>query len=257
MKHYGKRRIAALALLASGAATASHGSQVHVAVAANFAVAAEEIGRAFEAETGHKLLLSTGSTGKLYAQIANGAPFEVFLAADVERPAKLEAVGHAVAGTRFTYALGQLVLWSPRPGLVDDHGAVLAKGGFRHLALTNPTTAPYGAAARQVLEKLGLWDKLGPLRVQGENVGQTFQFVASGNAELGFIALSQLSTPETPLRGSHWVVPAELHDPLEQQAVLLNPGAGHPAARAFLEFLRGEAAGQILDAHGYGRPPRE
>jgi molybdate transport system substrate-binding protein len=229
--------------------------EVHVAVAANFARPLGEIGAAFEKATGHRVVSSPGSTGKLHAQIRNGAPFDVLLAADAERPRLLEEEGSAVAGSRFPYALGRLVLWSAKPSFVDGAGPkVLEKAlgtGFRHLAIANPKTAPYGAAARQVLEKLGLWQKVSPRIVQGEDIGQAFQFVVTGNAELGFVALSQL---QGGAGGSRWLVPADLHAPIEQQAVLLARGRDNPAARAFLAFLKGKEGRAIVERSGYALP---
>lgn len=224
--------------------------EVHAAVAANFARPLEEIGAAFEKATGHRVISSPGSTGKLHAQIKNGAPFDVFLAADAERPRLLEEEGSAVTGSRFTYALGRLVLWSAKPGFVDGTGKVLGGKGYKHLAIANPKTAPYGAAARQTLEKLGLWNRVSPRIVQGEDVGQTFQFVVTENAELGFVALSQLEGQA----GSRWLVPADLHAPIEQQAVLLARGRDNPAARAFLEFLKGKEGRAIVERSGYALP---
>jgi molybdate transport system substrate-binding protein len=241
--------IAALLLLF---ATRAGADSVHVAVATNFAATCKKIGDAFDAATKHDVVISDGSSGKLAAQIANGAPFEVFLSADVERPATLEADHHAVAGTRFVYAVGRLALWSARPDFVNDE-SVLRGDGFQHLAIANPELAPYGAAARDVLQHLALWDRLQPKLVRGEDIGQTFQFVSSGNAELGFVALSQL-TPEAG--GSRWLVPASLYAPIEQQAVLLLPGSDQPAARAFLEFLKGDAARALIERAGYGVPSR-
>jgi molybdate transport system substrate-binding protein len=236
-----------LLALASGA----RAGEVHVAVATNFAKTAHAVAEAFAAGTGHRALVSDGSTGKLYAQIVNGAPFEVFLSADAERPRRLEAEGHAVPGSRFTYALGRLVLWSPDPARVTGE-EVLRRDDFRHLAIANPELAPYGAAAQQVLEKLGLWEKLEPRLVRGEDVGQTFHFVATGNAELGFVALSQV----TDQGGSRWVVPGDRFAPLEQQAVVLGHGRDDVAARAFLDFLRGDAARAMIEKAGYGLPAR-
>lgn len=236
----------AVALLATGAAQAG---EVHVAVAANFATTVRALGEAFEKESGDTVVVSAGSTGKLYAQIVNGAPYEVFLAADAERPRRLEAEGHAIAGSRLVYALGQLVLWSPDTERVKDASAL--RGKFRHLAIANPELAPYGAAARDTLRRLGLWDALQPRLVRGEDIGQTYQFVATGNAELGFVALSQV----TGAAGSRWLVPADHHAPLEQQAVLLAPGRDDDAARAFLAFLQGDAARTMIEAAGYALPP--
>jgi molybdate transport system substrate-binding protein len=221
---------------------------VHIAVAQNFAETAKRIGEAFAKASGHSALFSAGSTGKLYAQIEGGAPFEVFLSADSERPVLLEKNGLAVGGSRFTYARGRLVLWSADPDLVDPQGDVLALRSWRHLAVANPRIAPYGAAARQVLVNRGLWAGLGDRLVQGEDIGQTFQFVATGNAQLGFVALSQLVARDG---GSRWLVPAELHAPLDQQAVLLERGRDAPECAAFLEFLRSADARAMIEAAGY------
>ena len=223
---------------------------VHVAVATNFAPTCRAIADAFTAATKHEVVISDGSTGKLFAQIENGAPFEVFLSADAERPRKLEAGQHAVAGTRFVYAVGRLVLWSARDGFVTGE-AVLRGDAFQHLAIANPELAPYGAAAREVLQRLELWDRLQPKLVRGEDIGQTFHFVSTGNAELGFVALAQLAGGKG---GSRWLVPAKLHAPIEQQAVLLRPGQDDPAARAFLEFLQGREARRLIERAGYGLP---
>lgn len=227
---------------------------VQVAVAANFSGPMQRIAADFERETGHKALVSIGATGKFYAQIKNGAPFEVLLAADEATPARLEAEGAAVAGTRFAYAIGQLVLWSARPGFVDAAGEVLRKGDFRHLAIANPKTAPYGAAAVQTLEALKLNDALAPRFVQGENIAQTQQFVATGNAELGFVALSQVWRDGRIAEGSGWIVPAGMHAPIRQDAVLLVPGRDRPAALALLRYLRGEAARGVIRGFGYALP---
>ncbi len=231
---------------------AARAGEVLVAAAANFAGPMARIGEAFTAGTGHVLKVSTASTGKFYSQIVGGAPFEVLLAADDETPARLVAEGHALAGTRFTYAIGKLVLWSARPDLVDDQGAVLASDRFRHLAVANPKTAPYGAAAHQVLKARGLAEVLTPRLVTGESIAQAYQFVATGNAELGFVALSQVALPGRKATGSMWRVPENLYSEIRQDAVLLKPGAGQPAALALLEFLKGETARQIMREHGYG-----
>jgi molybdate transport system substrate-binding protein len=195
-------------------------------------------------------VLIPGSTGKHYAQIRNGAPFDAFFAADADRPMRLEQEVRIVPGSRFTYAIGQLVLWSPDAGLVDPGGAVLQSDRFRHLAIANPDLAPYGAAARSVLQALGLWDALAPKLVRGENIGQTFQFVISGNAELGFVARSQLEAPGRAPAGSSWPPPRDLYPPIEQQAVLLRDS---PASRAFLAFMRARARA-IVRAYGYDSP---
>lgn len=225
---------------------------VAVAVASNFRPALQALEPAFSAQTGHTLSPSYGSTGKLYAQILHGAPFALFLAADAERPMRLEQSGAAVAGTRFTYAVGKLVLWRREPGSADIGVDFLQSGAFRHLAIANPDTAPYGRAAKQALEQLGLWEALSPRIVRGENIGQAFAFVRSGNAELGFVAQSQLALDPLEPPGSSWLVSEELYDPIQQQAVLLRD---EPAARAFLEFLQGEAARSIIQSQGYGLAP--
>jgi molybdate transport system substrate-binding protein len=205
----------------------------------------------FEKLTGHKAQLSFGATGKFYAQIKNGAPFQVFLSADDETPAKLEQEGLAEAGSRFTYAVGTLALWSARPDFVDAKGEVLSRGAFAHLALANPKLAPYGAAAMETLEKLGLAASLRAKFVQGENIAQTHQFVVSGNAELGFVALSQVMKDGRIGAGSAWIVPAGMHRPIRQDAVILNPGRDKAAANALLRYLRGRRAQAIIRAHGY------
>jgi molybdate transport system substrate-binding protein len=233
-------------------AVGAQAEEVQVAVAANFTAPAKLIAARFEKETGHKAVLSFGATGKFYAQIRNGAPFEVLLAADDRTPAKLEEEGVAVPDSRFTYAVGQLVLWSAQPDLVDDAGEVLGKGDFKHLAIANPKTAPYGAAAIETLTALNLLEAVEPKLVQGENIAQTHQFVMSGNAELGFVALSQVWKDGKLAAGSAWVVPEALHQPIRQDAVLLDPGAGNAAAIAWLDFLKGEKARAVIQAFGYG-----
>lgn len=221
-----------------------------IAVAANFTATAKDIAKAFEMETGHKAILAFGSTGKLYAQIVHGAPFDAFLAADQARPAKAEAEGFALKGSRFTYATGKIVLYSADASLVDDGGAVLANpGAISRLAIANPKTAPYGAAAVQVLERLGLYDGLKPKIVQGDSIAQAYQFVVTGNATLGFVAAAQVATSKT---GSKWVVPEDLYIPIRQDAQLLAKGAGSDAAKAFLAFLKTPQARSIIRAYGYG-----
>ena len=219
-------------------------TEVHIAVAANFATPAKHLAEPFLRETGHRAVLSSGSTGKFYAQIKSGAPFEVLLSADEATPRRLEDEGLAVQGTRFTYATGRLALWSARPNLPMGE-ALLRKNDFQRLAIANPRLAPYGAAAQEVLEKLGLWANVRSKLVQGENIAQTFQFVSSGNAELGFVALSQVQG------GSHWIVPATLHAPLKQDAVLLARGKDNAAAASFLEFLRSPRASKVVRSYGY------
>jgi molybdate transport system substrate-binding protein len=239
--------LAAAFLVASPAAAA----ETQVAVAANFAAPMQQIAADFEHETGHRVRIVTGATGNLFAQIENGAPFDVFLAADESAPARLEADRFAAAGSRFTYAVGRLVLWSATPGFVDGRGDVLRRVAFRHLAVANPKLAPYGAAAMQVLDALALLEALRPKIVEGENVGQTAQFVASGSAEVGFVALSQVVTPAGPVAGSYWVVPGRLYSPIRQQAVLLGRAASNPAARALVDYLRGARALSIIRGYGY------
>jgi molybdate transport system substrate-binding protein len=225
--------------------------EVQVAVAANFTAPARQLALDFEKETGHKAVLAFGATGKFYAQIRNGAPFEVLLAADDETPAKLEKEGAAINGTRFTYAVGRLALWSAKAGYVDDKGEVLRRNEFRHLALANPRLAPYGAAAVEALTALKLLDANRPNFVQAENIAQAHQFVASGNAELGFVALSQVMKDGRLGEGSAWVVPASLHQTIRQDAVLLAKGRGRAAAEAWLSFLKGERARAAIRGYGY------
>lgn len=226
--------------------------EVQVAVAANFAGPFQQIAAGFATATGHQAVVSTGSTGKFHTQISNGAPFAVLIAADDETPTKLINEGLAVKGSSFTYAVGKLVLWSAKPGYVDAKGEVLQKGGFQHLAIANPKLAPYGAAAMQALNKLGLAEKLAPRIVQGENIGQAQQFVATGNAELGFVALSQVAVPGKPQVGSSWLVPTDLYTPIRQNAVLLEKGASQPAAQALLKYLQSDAAKAVIQSWGYG-----
>ncbi len=223
-------------------------AEARVAVAANFTEPAKAIAARFEAATGHKAVLSFGSSGQFYTQIANGAPYEVLLSADRERPAKAEADGLAVVGTRFTYATGRLVLFSRTPGLVDARGAVLKTGGFEKLAIADPKIAPYGQAAVETLNKLGFYDALKPKIVTGSSITQAYQYVQTGAAELGLVALSQVIN-ETG--GSRWIVPAADHAPIEQQAVLLKTGADSVAAKAFLRFLKGAEAKAIIRRYGY------
>ena len=237
------------ALLASLAATASAG-EVQVAVAANFIAPMQDIAAAFARETGHRAVVATGSTGKFYAQIRSGAPFEVLLAADDETPARLERDG-ATAGAPFTYAVGRLVLWSAKPGYVDAQGKVLKSGDFRHLALANPKTAPYGAAALAVLNKTGVRVELQSRLVQGESIAQAYQFVSTGNAELGFVALSQVWRDGKLTSGSGWIVPAKLHAPIRQDAVVLAKARDNPAAKAFADYLRSDKAKAVIRAYGY------
>jgi len=229
----------------------ANANELKVAVAANFAQTMKEISTVFEKDTGHKLAITQGSTGKLYAQISQGAPFEVFLSADDETPEKLITEGKAIAGTRFTYAIGRLALWSPNPDLVNEGGQVLKTDKFRFLAIANARVAPYGRAAVQVMQKLGVLSSIEPRVVQGESITQTFQFVSTGNAQLGFVALSQINENGKLKSGSAWIVPENMHEQLRQDAVLLNPGKDSAAASALLSFLKSEKAKKIIASHGY------
>lgn len=247
MRHTLKLLIAACGLAGSAAGAA----EVQVAVAANFGAPMKKIAAAFEADTGHQARLSFGSTGAFYAQIRNGAPFQLLLAADDETPARLEREGAAVAGSRFTYATGRLVVWSAQPGVVDDKGEVLRKPGGGRIALANPKLAPYGAAAIQALTALGLLQSLQPRFVQGETIAQAYQFAATGNAQLGFVALSQVMADGRIASGSAWAVPASLYAPIRQDAVLLAAGRDSAAAASLLAYLRGEKARAIIRSFGY------
>lgn len=226
-------------------------AEVRVAVAANFTAPMKRIAEAFEKDTGHKAVLSYGATGRFYAQITNGAPFEVFLSADHETPARLEKDGAAVAGTSFTYATGRLVLWSAKPGLVDEKGAVLVRNEFRHLAIAAPMLAPYGLAAMETLTKIGMLPLLQAKLVTGESIGQAFSMISSGNAELGFVAMSQVFEDNKLKSGSAWLVPAHFHSPIQQNAALLARGKSNPAALQLLTFMKSGQARAIMNAFGY------
>ena len=237
---------AALALSA-----AAQAEVVQIAVAANFTAPARALAEVFARTTGHEARLSFGATGAFYTQIKNGAPFDVLLAADNERPARLEKEGDTVAGSRFTYATGQLVLWSAKPGFVDDQGAVLKGGHFGKIAIANPKNAPYGAAAVEAMEKLGLAATLQPKLVTGESIGQTYNFIATGNAELGFVALAQVLDGGKLKSGSMWVVPAQYHAPIIQDAVILKRAANNPAAKAWMELLKTPQSKALIRSYGY------
>jgi molybdate transport system substrate-binding protein len=230
------------------AASSARADEAKVAVAANFTEAAQEIAAQFEKTSGHTIVLSFGSTGQLYTQITQGAPFDVFLAADQERPEKAVDEGHAVKGSRFTYATGKIVLFSRDKNRVTG-SATLEKGDFDKIAIANPETAPYGAAAVQAMKALGVYDALRAKIVQGNNISQTYQFVSTGNAEVGFVALSQIARND---EGSRWIVPNDLYDVIAQDAVLLEHGAKNPAAAAFLAYLKGPEARAIEEKYGYG-----
>ena len=225
--------------------------EVNVAVAANFAEPIKEIAKQFQQTTGHRLVISTGATGKFYAQIKNGAPFDVLLAADQETPTKLEQEGNAVAGTRFTYAVGELVLWSAQPNVVDSNGAVLRGQSFAHLAMANPKLAPYGRAAQQTLERMGLMEQVRPKLVTGENIGQTYQFVYTGNAQLGFVARSQVQS-DRGISGSYWLIHKNMYSPIIQQAIILNHGKDNAGAKQLMQHLKTPAAKNIIRRYGYG-----
>jgi molybdate transport system substrate-binding protein len=245
---------AALGAAWMGTAGGARAGEVTAAVAANFRLPLRSIAARFEERSGHTVTLSSGSTGALSAQIENGAPFDVFFAADDERPALLEKAGLGVAGTRFAYAQGVLVLWSAQPGVVDDQGRVLVDGQFKRLALANPKIAPYGAAALQTLSMLGLWEATEGKRVIGENLGPTYQFIASGNADLGFVALSQLRADPQSAGGSQWIVPEQLYNPIRQEAILLRHGKNNPAAVALLAYVRTPRVRALLRDLGYDLP---
>lgn len=226
-------------------------AKVQIAVASNFMEPAKEIAARFTAQTGHQANLSFGPSGQIYVQISHGAPFEVFLSADKERPQQAEKEGLSVDSARFTYAVGRLVLYSPKSSYVDPHGKVLGRGDFEHLAIADPAVAPYGLAAAESLSKLGLYDRLKPKIVQASSIAQTFQFVQTGAAEVGFVALSQVINRQG---GSRWIVPARLHSPIDQQAVLLKTGQNNAAAKAFIVFLKSPTARAIIRRYGYETP---
>ncbi|UOD50993.1 molybdate ABC transporter substrate-binding protein [Orrella daihaiensis] len=229
--------------------------QVLVAVASNFTAPMQMIAAEFERDTGYQAKLSFGATGQFYAQINNGAPFEVLLAADTKTPAKLEDEGKTVSGTRFTYAIGKLVLWSRNASLVSDGPQVLSTDRFDRIAIANPKLAPYGLAAIQTIERLGLMQVLRPKMVQGANIGQAFQFVSSGNAQLGFVALSQVFTQGKIKEGSGWVVPSDYYAPIKQDAVLLKAGQHNEAAIALVNYLQTNKTKQLIESFGYQIAP--
>ena len=237
---------AALALSA-----AAQAEVVQIAVAANFTAPAKALAEVLAKTTGHEAKLSFGATGAFYTQIKNGAPFDILLAADDERPIRLEKEGDTVPGSRFTYAIGQLVLWSAKPGFVDGEGAVLKGGNFNKIAIANPKLAPYGAAAVETMDKLGLAAALTPKLVTGESIGQTYNFIATGNAELGFVALAQVLDGGKLKSGSMWVVPAKYHAPIIQDAVILKRAAANPAAKAWMALMRSPNTQDFIRSYGY------
>ncbi len=245
------RRLQGLGLVLTGVfafAAPARAADTLVAVAANFTEPAKEIATAFKAATGHNAILSFGSSGQFYAQMARGAPFEVFLSADADRPTKAEQDGLGVAGTRFTYAVGRIVLYSKTPGLVDNAGAVLKTGKFEKLSIADPAAAPYGLAAVETMNKIGVYNRLKPKLVIGTSITQAYQFVETGAAELGFVAWSQvINIPG----GSRWLAPRTYHAPIDQQAILLYTGQNNPAAKGFLAFLKTPASIAIIKKYGY------
>lgn len=248
-----KKSVLALLVFFQISLTSASAEEFQVAVAANFRATLSEIVRMFERDTKHTVLINSGSSGKFYAQIKHGAPFDVFFSADVMRPQRIEEEGFAVPGSRFTYAIGRLTLWSPDPNMIKGEGpTVLSNGRFEHLAMANPKTAPYGTAAKHTLKALGLWNHIKGRIVQGENIGQTFHFVYSQNAQLGLVALSQVLDPKINGAGSRWDVPENLHEPLRQQAVLLIHGQHNTAAQAFLDYVKGPKSRTIIKQFGYG-----
>jgi len=231
--------------------SSARAAEVQVAVAANFTGPMEKIVPEFKKATGHKVVIAYGTVGKFYAQIKNGALFEVLVSADDETPIRLEKDALALPGTRFTYAIGKLMLWSATPGLVDDRGEVLKRGSFKRLAIANPKTAVYGSAAVDVMKNLGVLETLEPRFVLGESITQAYQFAATGNAELGFVALSQIYKDGKYSTGSYWAVPTELYPQIRQDAVILAKGKGNPAAEALMAYLKSDAARKVILAHGY------
>ncbi len=252
----GNRTIKTLLMAAAALALPSAAWPVStsVAVAANFAAPMRSLAQSFEKNTGHKVVVALGATGQLYAQIKNGAPFDVLLAADDETPKKLESEGLAVAGSRATYAIGRHVLWSKRDGLIYAKGEFLSAGRFDRIAIANPKLAPYGLAAVEVIEKLGLMQAIKPKLIEASNITQAHQFVASGNTEIGFVALAQVAEGGKIKSGSGWIIPESLHSPIQQDLVLLQRGKTNPAAQQLIEFLRSETAKAIIRSYGYALP---
>ncbi|WHZ30220.1 MAG: Molybdenum ABC transporter, substrate-binding protein ModA [Nitrospira sp.] len=244
--------ISCVFVLVTLAVTPVFAEPVLVAVAANFVPPFREVSIEFEKSTGHHVQVTAGSSGNFYSQIKNGAPFDVFFSADSERPRKLEEEGFGIKNSRFTYAIGRLVLWSPNADLVKGEETLYSKN-YTRLAITNPKNAPYGLAAMQAMQKLKIWDKLQPqhIIIMGENIGQTMGFVESGKAELGFVALSQIMDPKIQGKGSRWDVPNNLHEPIKQDVILLTKGKDNAGAKALLEFMGGPQARAIIERYGY------
>lgn len=246
--------VAAVVVLFGLVSFSAHADEVRVAVASNFSAPVERIAGLFQQEKGYAVKVSLGSSGKLYAQIKSGASFDVLLAADESIPKRLVQEGLADGGSRFVYAVGKLVLWSAQPDLVDAKGAVLNKGNFNKLAIADPRLAPYGVAAKETLEKLTMWNAIQGKLVKGENIAQTYQLAATENADLAFIALSQITRDGKASGGSWWLVPSELYKPIRQSAVLLSGAKDQVAARAFLAFLKSEKSLAVMRGFGYEQP---
>lgn len=245
--------LAIVAFLGGGLTMGVQADEVQVAVAANFTAPIQAIAKDFEKDTGHTVIAAYGATGQFYTQIKNGAPFEVFLAADDTTPEKLETEGYIVPGSRFTYAVGTLALWSADKAFIDGTDKALLANQYRHLAIANPKAAPYGLAATQVLAGLGLTDKVKDKIVEGQNITQAYQFVSTGNAELGFVALSQIYKDGNVTSGSAWIVPDAMHAPIKQDAVILKTGEHNRAAHALVDYLKGPKAAAIIKSYGYQR----
>ncbi len=246
--------VIAIAFLFSLISAPASAGEVRAAVASNFAAPMERIVALFEKDSGHRVMVSLGSSGKLYSQIKGGAPFDVMLAADEVTPKQLLQERLAVAGSRFVYATGRMVLWSAQPGFVDEKGMVLNNGNFNRLAIADPKLAPYGMAAKETLERLVMWNAMQRKLVKGENITQTYQFVATENAELGFVALSQIMRDGKVDAGSWWLVPSEMHKPIRQSAVLLSGAKDTIAAQSFLAFLKSDKARKVMRGFGYEMP---
>jgi molybdate transport system substrate-binding protein len=246
--------VAAVAVLCVLTSSPVFAGEVNAAVASNFSAPMKQIAALFERQSRDTVKLSFGSTGKFYAQIRGGAPFDVFVAADSATPQRLDDEGLTVNGSRFVYALGKLVLWSAQPGYVDDNGKVLRIGSYEKLAIADPKLAPYGKAAKETLEKLAMWNSIRDRLVVGENITQAYQLVATGNAELGFVALSQVMRDGKVSAGSSWIVPPQMYKPIRQSAVLLSGAKDKAAAQAFLDFLKSKKAAAVIRSYGYELP---
>ena len=245
------RKSSILAIALAAYATTLRAEEAVLAVAANFSAPMQQIATLFQKDTGHTMKLSFGATGAIYAQIKNGAPFDVFLSADQSTAQKLALEGMAVPNSRFTYATGQLALWSKQKDLVDSNGQILKSNSIQRVAVANPKLAPYGAAALETITSLGLLNDLQPKLVQGDNISQTYQFVFTQNAPIGFVALSQIYANGTMTSGSAWIVPSHLYKPIEQDAILLQKGLDNAAAKALMLYLKGEKARQVIRSYGY------